>query len=394
MEKQPNRWRRIFAGVLAVAMIGCMPGIRLEASAEEDYQDQLDSLSDQYSELEKKNQEIQAQIDKTKNEKDKKLAEKKNLDAQVNNTQQQINVLTDRIDLLNSTIEEKEQAIIDTQNDIDENYDLFKQRMRAMYMTDKSSTLGLLLGAESFSEFLTRAEMVSNIAEHDQQLLDQLIEDKRAIEEAKKEIEASKADVETSKVSLDQKKQELNVMVQQTEAQIQDIALLEQEYLANQAEMQRQMAAVQAEIDKIYQTINSTGEYTGGVMGWPVPGYSKITSDYGWRFNNTDFHTGIDISGPSIYGKPAVAVADGTVAVVQTTYTPGVGYGKYIIVDHGGGITTLYGHNSAILVSVGQKVTRGQQLTQIGSTGWSTGPHLHFEVRVDGKHVNPWTYLK
>nr|WP_243238528.1 M23 family metallopeptidase [Merdimmobilis hominis] len=129
-------------------------------------------------------------------------------------------------------------------------------------------------------------------------------------------------------------------------------------------------------------------------MGWPVPGYSKITSDYGWRFNNTDFHTGIDISGPNIYGKQTVAVADGTVAFVQTTYTPGRGYGKYIIVDHGGGITTLYGHNSAILVSVGQKVTRGQALTQIGSTGWSTGPHLHFEVRVNGKHVNPWTYLK
>ena len=100
------------------------------------------------------------------------------------------------------------------------------------------------------------------------------------------------------------------------------------------------------------------------------------------------------ISGPNIYGKQTVAVADGTVAFVQTTYTPGKGYGKYIIVDHGGGITTLYGHNSAILVSVGQKVTRGQALTQIGSTGWSTGPHLHFEVRVNGKHVNPWTYLK
>ena len=380
-----KKWRQAFAGVLAVALLICAPGMRLEASA--DYQDDLDNLSSKYAELEKKNQAIQAQINKTKNEKDKKLAEKKNLDNQVNNTQQRIN-------LLNSTIEEKEQEIIDKQNDIDENYELFKQRMRAMYMTDKSTTIGLLLGAESFSEFLTKAEMVSSIAEHDQELLDQLIQDKKDIEEAKREIEASKADVEVSKTSLDQKKQELNGMVKQTEAQIQDIALLEKEYLANQAQMQKEMAAVQAEIDKIYQSINSTGEYTGGVMGWPVPGYSKITSDYGWRFNNTDFHTGIDISGPNIYGKQTVAVADGTVAFVQTTYTPGRGYGKYIIVDHGGGITTLYGHGSEILVSVGQKVTRGQPLTLIGSTGWSTGPHLHFEVRVNGSHVNPWTYLK
>ncbi len=392
--KHQKKWRQIVAGFLAVGLLACAPGIRLEASAADDYKDELDSLSSKYAELEKKNQAIQAQINKTKNEKDKKLAEKKNLDKQVSNTQQQINLLTERINLLNSTIEEKEQEIIDKQSDIDENYDLFKQRMRAMYMTDKSTTIGLLLGAESFSEFLTRSEMVSSIAEHDQELLDQLIQDKKDIEEAKKAIEASKADVEVSKISMDKKKQELSAMVKKTEAQIQDISQLEQEYLANQAQMQKEMAAVQAEIDKIYQSINSTGEYNGGVMGWPVPGYSKVTSNYGWRFNNTDFHTGIDISGPSIYGKQTVAVADGTVAFVQTTYTPGKGYGKYIIVDHGGGITTLYGHNSSILVSVGQKVTRGQALTQIGSTGWSTGPHLHFEVRVNGKHVNPWTYLK
>lgn len=263
-----------------------------------------------------------------------------------------------------------------------------------MYMTDKSTTIGLLLGAESFSEFLTRSEMVSSIAEHDQELLDQLIQDKKDIEEAKKEIEASKADVEVSKASMDQKKQELSGMVKQTEARSRTLPCWNRNTWPTRPRCRRRWLLSRRRLTRSTSPLTPPANTTAASWAGPVPGYSKITSDYGWRFNNTDFHTGIDISGPNIYGKQTVAVADGTVAFVQTTYTPGKGYGKYIIVDHGGGITTLYGHNSAILVSVGQKVTRGQALTQIGSTGWSTGPHLHFEVRVNGKHVNPWTLLE
>ena len=140
--------------------------------------------------------------------------------------------------------------------------------------------------------------------------------------------------------------------------------------------------------------INSVGEYVGGIFAWPVPGFSYISSDYGWRFNNTNYHTGVDITGSGVYGKNIVAANTGTVAFVQTTYTPNVGYGKYIIIDHGGGITTLYGHTKEIYVKVGQKVSRGQKIAAVGSTGWSTGPHLHFEVRKDKKHTNPWPYLK
>ena len=159
------------------------------------------------------------------------------------------------------------------------------------------------------------------------------------------------------------------------------------------------MKEVQAEVDAIYAKIKSVGEYEGGIMLWPVEGYQTVTSDYGWRFGGTDFHTGIDIArlnarGEGIYGKPIRAASDVTVVFTQTTYTYGRGYGIYLIIDHGGGISTLYGHTCGLNVKLGDKVKRGQTIAFVGSTGWSTGPHLHFEVRVNGAYTNPWPYLR
>lgn len=125
------------------------------------------------------------------------------------------------------------------------------------------------------------------------------------------------------------------------------------------------MKEVQAEVDAIYAKIKSVGEYEGGIMLWPVEGYQTVTSDYGWRFGGTDFHTGIDIArlnarGEGIYGKPIRAASDGTVVFTQTTYTYGRGYGIYLIIDHGGGISTLYGHTCGLNVKLGDKVKRGR----------------------------------
>ncbi|MBP1557400.1 MAG: M23 family metallopeptidase, partial [Oscillospiraceae bacterium] len=178
-----------------------------------------------------------------------------------------------------------------------------------------------------------------------------------------------------------------------------DNEALEKEYKANQATIAKQLKEVQAEVDAIYAKIQSEGEYDGGIMLWPVYGYKTVTSDYGWRFGGTDFHTGIDIArtnsaGQGIYGKPILAADDGKVVFTQTSYVPGRGYGIYLILDHGGGVTSLYGHTCGLNVKMGQKVKRGDTIAYVGSTGWSTGPHLHFEVRVNGNYTNPWPYLK
>lgn len=146
-------------------------------------------------------------------------------------------------------------------------------------------------------------------------------------------------------------------------------------------------------LDDLYEGLDPGTEYVGGEFGWPVPGYYSISSYYGMRFGGSDFHTGIDFPAPM--GASIKASNDGVVIRATTIYTPGVGYGKHVIVDHGGGYSTIYAHMSSVSVQVGDSVKRGDsELGKVGSTGWSTGPHLHFEVRVGGKHQNPLGYLK
>ena len=395
MNTAKKRWIQLVAILLCFSMLTVGQNFTMTAqAADEDAANaQLEELNNKYDELEAQLQAIQAEIDKAKTEKDKQLAIKKQIDNQISLTRQQISVLESRIALLNETIATQEELMAEKQKEIDANYEIFKKRMRASYMAGDTTMLGLLLGADSFSEFLTRAEITTRIAKHDQQLIDELNQEIAEVEEAKAQVDEDKAQVEAAKADMAAKQTTLNGQLQDVESQIQDLAALEADIQANKAKIDKEMAQVQSEIDKIYASLDSEGEYTGGAMLWPVPGYPNVTSDFGWRFNGTDYHTGIDISGANVHGKPIVAAASGTVIHTQLTYTPGKGYGKYIIIDHGGGISTLYGHTSEILVSVGQKVNRGDTIALVGTTGWSTGPHLHFEVRVDGKYVNPWGYL-
>ena len=355
----------------------------------------IDDLNNQYEELEEQQKEIQAQINAAKSEKDKYLAEKNQLNGQIDNTQAQINVLTDKITLLDNMIAANNASIAGLEEEIDKDYEIFRQRARASYMSGDSSTISLLLGADSFSDFLMKADITARVAENDREIIAGLEANIAELEKLQQENEANKADLNDSKGTLDEKKQQLNGQVTQIQGQIEDIDALQKEYQANKAEIDKMMAQVQREINDIYASYESQGEYTGGVMTWPVPGYTGITSYYGWRFNNTDFHTGIDISGSNIYGRNIVAAADGVVIKAQQTYVQGVGYGRYLLIDHGGNISTLYGHTSQLLVSEGDHVTRGQAIAKVGSTGWSTGPHLHFEVRENGTAVNPLSgYLK
>ena len=253
--------------------------------------------------------------------------------------------------------------------------------------------------AESWAKIQAVARANNAVVEEDQELIEEMRRKVAEIEETKAAIEADKSDLEGSKSQQAAKQTQLAGQIADTQDQIQDITALEQDYLANKAAIDKQMKEVQAEVDAIYAKIKSVGEYEGGIMLWPVEGYQTVTSDYGWRFGGTDFHTGIDIArlnarGEGIYGKPIRAASDGTVVFTQTTYTYGRGYGIYLIIDHGGGISTLYGHTCGLNVKLGDKVKRGQTIAFVGSTGWSTGPHLHFEVRVNGAYTNPWPYLR
>ncbi len=388
--------------LLCVTMCFCIPVVfnetavtafALDEDELEEAEDSLKELNSKIDQLEQQQQKIQQQINSTKNEKQKQIAIKQQLDKQIDITKNQIYLLSEKITTMEGEMKTTEQQIEEKEMEIEDGLTQFKKRIRANYMAGENTSLGLILGAESFAEALTRARVINTIAEHDQKMVDQLMEDKAELEALKVQLGDEKKVIEATKQQQDAKQSQLNGQLKNTEKQIQDISLLEQSYLADKAATDRMLAQVQAEVDAIYAQINSTGQYDGGKMQWPVPGFTQVTSKYGWRFNGTDYHTGIDISGAGVYGHNIVAAADGTVAYVQHSYVQGRGYGIYLILDHGGGVTTLYGHTSALTVQKGQKVARGQTIAKVGSTGWSTGPHLHFEVRVNGKHTNPAAYL-
>ena len=383
-------WYKLSAAVVCcVMLLAMLPLAAMEVQADDE--DTLKDLNSRYEELEAQQTELQNKIDQAKTEKEKQLAIKEKTASEISILKEQINVLNQKITYLETEIANREEEIANLNSDIDENYELFKQRVRSMYMTDNTTTLGLVFGSDSFSEFLTRSEYLKRVAEHDQALIDQLNTDKASVEEAKKALDADREDLEASQTSVEAKKAELDQKLSATEQQIQNISQMEQQFLANKEALQQEMKEVQDEIDAIYAAMDNSGDYVGGSFSYPIPSYRSISSYYGWRFGGTDFHTGVDFPAPA--GTPILAPNAGVVSYTKNTYVPGVGYGRYMIVDHGGGYTTLYGHLSAIVAQLGEWVSKGETIAKVGTTGWSTGNHLHFEIRVDGQHQNPLNYL-
>lgn len=357
-------------------------------------EDKMAGINKELDALEAQQAEISKNINSTKGELESKQAVVSYIGSQISTTLSEISLLESKISLLEEDIQLKEEEIEAKREEYEENYDTYLNRLRELYMFDDSTTLGLLLGTDDFVDFLTTADMINRIADHDQELMKNLVAEREALEGDMAELEVSKTDLEGSRALAETKRSELASQQTVAKAQVQDVLTLQQEYEADLAESKAKAAAMQAEIDRIYEQIKmSENAYVGGEMAWPVPNYYTITSRYGWRFGGSDFHTGMDISGGGVHGKPVVAANDGTVAAVNWAHSPGRGYGIYIILDHGGQVSTLYGHLSNISVSVGQQVSRGQTIGAVGSTGWSTGPHLHFEVRQSGKHVNPEPYV-
>lgn len=382
----------LMCGVLLVAAVRQTPVALADGASS--YQSEIDRLNTQMDQLESQKSEIEKQLGVTQDAREEEMGRKQYLDRQIEITREEIAVLEERIVVVEGQIQRKQLEMGETQASIDENYTLFQKRMRAMYIQDDATVLGLILGADSFSDFLTRTEVAVRIAQHDRSLIATLREEYDALEAARVDLEEAKTLLDEDKAATEGKKQELAGQLGEAEKSIQDMESMEAQFQADLEAMQAQMEQMQRELDDIYRQIEwDKSPYVGGEMAWPLPGYSNISSPYGTRFGGADFHTGMDISGSGVYGAPIVAANNGTVKFVNWSYTPGRDYGIYLIVDHGGGVTTLYAHCSNIVVNVGDTVERGQKIAEVGSTGWSTGPHLHFEVRIDGAHVNPKPYV-
>ena len=357
----------------------------------------LDHLNDQYEQLENQQQAIKDKLSATKTEKEKQEAIRSSLTSQITTTQQQITLLDNKINYLQNDIAEKEQKIEELSAEVLEQQDLFMKRIRSIYKSSVgTSMLGMVFGVDSLGSYLSYGKYLSRISEHDSTLLQTLADNIAELRELQQQMQVEKEDLADTKVTAESKKASLTSQKTEVESTLQDIKKMEQEYLADQAAIQKEMQQIQADIDAIYAAAAGSGsqvDYSTTGFIYPIKGYTYISSYYGWRFNNTDYHTGVDFPAPA--NTPIRASASGTVIYVRTGagYGRNWGYGNYLIVDHGGGFSTLYAHCTSVAVSVGDTVTKGQTIAYVGTTGWSTGYHLHFEIRRNGAHTNPLNYL-
>ena len=358
------------------------------AFASNSYDDQINDLEGKKDNLNDELDDIRDQREDVKDDISQNLKEIRSLDSKIQDREGEIDELETRIGGLVTQIEYKKTDLSESEYEYAKYMELFNKRLRAMYMNSDMDYMELMLTAQSISELAVRLDMVSYIAENDQKLLGDLNNTKILIRHQKYELELSEQEMRSKMQTVVDAKGEL--LVASTEKQSIYDSLQDQytELKKAVAEIEAQEKAVGDEIKRLQME----RDYVGGELAWPSPGYYYVTSKFGMRFHpvlkRNKLHTGIDLRVPS--GSKIVAANEGVVLIAKYN----VAYGYYVVIDHGGGISTLYAHNKKLLVSAGQTVKRGQVISYSGSTGYSTGPHLHFEYRINGEYQNPLDYLK
>lgn len=353
----------------------------------------IESLREKIDALNQEQKEIKESLSYIKDESQKELKtiealweEIELIEDEIETYRAIIEQLDGEIDVLAADLESKEAGL-------DLYFDQYYRRVRAYYESGQPSYLEVLLTSSSFSDYLTRIDIVSQIMEYDNRLIDEMSEKIEEVNRQKAEVEEKRAEQQAVKDELDAEEAAL----QEKRAEAQDRL----DNLSAQAlELNEQYDNAQAQIDEFSKTLDdliaATGQFEG-VMSWPTPGYTYITSHFGWRrdpFTGAEkYHSAIDIGAPM--GSKLIAAASGTVVATGYEYAGG----RYIMIDHGGGVSTRYYHLSEIWVSEGQVVGRGEQIGRTGMSGAAvTGPHLHFEVRVKDENgvtvaQNPLDYV-
>ena len=350
--------------------------------------DQQADLENRQQELNDDRKEIKGEIDVLENEKRSVMEEKKILDDEVTALEKDIAAVNAQIDELQKKIDETTLQLDEATAALEEQYSKYGERVRGMYENRATGYLDVLLSSDSIGDFFEKLDIVTQIAAHDKKITEELKEEQKKIMAMKAELETDKVALEDSKSELEEDKAVLDKKMATRDAMIRKIE-------GSQSELEAQLKIIEAEERAVRaQIANLAGEgtvYTGGQMLWPTPSCKIITSYYGWRLHPVlgyeKLHTGMDIGAG--YNANIIAAASGT--VITATYNSA--YGNYVVIDHGGGVCTLYAHQSSMAVSVGQYVSAGQVIGYVGSTGYSTGPHLHFEVIINGSTVDPLGYV-
>lgn len=399
-------------------------------------QDQINNNKDKIDQYEKDKQEINDKKNNLKKDLDSILdkvnakgaelaasqAKVDEFQGKIDELQRSINKIQGEIEAMDKEIKDKEAEILSIQKEAEEREEMLSGRLRNYYKTDMTSQfIYILVSSESFSSLVSNIFNINKLVKLDNKLLSEINDSKIALEKSQKELKEKIDKLESDKKEILTKQDELKetheVLLKEKnayQAQMNELTSLERQkenVIASLSNEEKQLQdkigdllsynkQLQDELDKVFEDLNNgNNNNNGGNNSGDVsqgesflrPTTGRLTSEYGPRIHPitgaNGFHTGIDLANST--GTPIVASKSGKVVEARTMS----GYGKTIIIDHGNGYQTLYAHNNSLSVQVGQTVKRGQEIAKMGSTGNSTGPHLHFEIRINGKHTNPMNYI-
>ncbi|MBQ2888980.1 MAG: peptidoglycan DD-metalloendopeptidase family protein, partial [Clostridia bacterium] len=348
MKKQAReKLKRIMAMVCALLVVAAFLLSIIMPAAFAVTQKQLDDAD-------AKTKQAQKELQKAQDARKAALAQYNAIDKQISDTEDEIGRIETQIEQTKEDITLKQEELKAAEEEFRKYEAVFMVRARAMYENSEIDYLEILFGADDFGDFLSKIEMISQLMDYDNGILDKLNETKEKIAAAKEELENILVRQEENASSLEARKSSLNETLAQKQAMLDEMTKDVEKYKALYEEAERaEQELIRQNRSALSYSANPV-KYTGGRFVWPVPASSRITSQYGYRihpvYKTKKFHSGIDIGAP--YGVDILAAADGTVTLATTNG----GYGKCIIINHGSGITTLYGHNSTLLVSVGNKV--------------------------------------
>lgn len=393
---------RMLTGGLSLLMVFalCAAMMRLPASllavpantaemSEEDraaIQQKMDELNDLTKSIDDYEKRMKANTSQQKSV----IGQLKNLQSNMDSIENDLAGLTKELNATEAGINDLEKDIEVKTGEVNQRTDYLNDRLRRIYTEGDASYLDVLFASTSLTDFLTRYDLMGKIVENDMNLLaglqadrQQLESEKASLEEAKAKLDQIKARQEEKHQTLESQSQEKSGFLKTLESDKAEIDKALDELEEAQKEIEKFVASIQAKYKSVYMG--------SGKMGWPLPGHKSISSGYGYRIHpitkKRSFHTGIDIPAPG--NTPVRASEKGKVIYAANNGA----YGKTVILDHGGGISTQYSHLNTIGVSIGQVVLKGDTVGGVGSTGWSTGNHLHFTIMKDGKTAAPLGYV-
>ena len=395
--KHTKRAGRVFQVLAALLLAVCVLCVDLSPALAVTQAD-IDKLKNNASDLSQQKKELQSKISALSDDIANNMKKKELLDSEISVLSSEISNVESQISTYAELITQTEAELLDAQEREAAQYELFCKRVRAMEERGTISYWSVLFKADSFTDLLSRLDFINEIMDSDQKVIQDLQGVQAEIEEKKEALETQKAESEAAKAELVSKKSELNKQREAANALVAQLRASKSEYQEDMDDLSAEAEAVQAQILKLSKELAAQqaaqGKPSNAALGgyiWPVSS-RRITSTFGGRASpggiGSTNHKGIDIGGVG-YTTEIHAAKAGTVIVSQYSRS----YGNYVVVSHGSGNTTLYAHMSSRKVSVGQYVNQGDVLGITGSTGNSTGPHLHFEITENGTRINPLKYL-